>query len=58
MTQIVAWAMFIVVHVPGFTETPEPVESIALVCKAAELLGIVLVLPLAVAARPLRRPLS
>jgi hypothetical protein len=53
--QIVAWAMFIVVHVPGFAETPEPVEPIALVCKAAELLGIALALPLAVGASLLGR---
>lgn len=57
-TQVVAWAMFIVVHVPGFTGTPEPVEPIALVCKAAELFGIALALPLAVGAAPLGRPIS
>jgi hypothetical protein len=38
-------------HVPGFTRTPEPVEAIALVSKAAEPLGILLVLPLAVLGR-------
>jgi hypothetical protein len=56
--QIIAWAMFIVVHVPGFAETPEAVEPIALVCKAAELLGIALAMPLAAGAVPLRRPVS
>jgi hypothetical protein len=56
--QIVAWALFIVVHVPGFAETPESVEPIALVCKAAELLGIALALPLALGAAPLGRRLS
>jgi 4-amino-4-deoxy-L-arabinose transferase-like glycosyltransferase len=58
VTQIVAWAMFIALHIPGFIGTPEPVEPIALVCKATELLGIALALPLAVGAAPLRRPLS
>ena len=46
VTQVVGWALFIVLHVPGFTGTPEPVEPIALVCKATELLGIALALPL------------
>jgi hypothetical protein len=31
---------------PGFSGTPEPVETIALVSKAAELIAIVLALPL------------
>jgi len=57
-SQIGAWAMFIVVHVPGFAGTPEPVEPIALVCKGAELLGITLALPLAAGAAQLRRPLT
>lgn len=56
-TQVVVWAMFVVVHVPGFTGTPEPVEPIALVCKAAELLGIALALPLVVGAAPLGGPI-
>jgi hypothetical protein len=56
-TQVAAWAMFIAVHVPGFTGTPEPVEPIALVCKAAELLGIALALSLVVGAAPLGRPI-
>ena len=47
-TQVVVWAMFIVLQIPGFTGTPEPVEPIALVCKAVELLGIALALPLVV----------
>jgi hypothetical protein len=48
VTEIVVWAMFIGLRIPGFTGTPEPVEAIALVCKGAELLGIGLALPLAV----------
>jgi ABC-type transport system involved in cytochrome c biogenesis permease component len=46
--QIVTWALFVTVPVPGFAGTPEPVEAIALVSKAAELLGVLLVLPLAI----------
>ncbi len=45
--QIVTWVLFVTVPVPGFSGTPEPVEGIALVSKAAELLGVLLVLPLA-----------
>jgi hypothetical protein len=54
-TQVIAWAMFIGVHIPGFTGTPEPVEPIALGCKATELLGIALALPLVVGATRLGR---
>jgi hypothetical protein len=46
--QIIAWVLFVTVPVPGFSGTPEPVEAIALVSKAAELLGVLLVLPLAI----------
>jgi len=46
--QIVTWVLFVTVPVPGFSGTPEPVEGIALVSKAAELLGVLLVLPLAI----------
>lgn len=56
--QIVVWAMFIAVHVPGFAETPESAEPIALVCKAAELLGIALALPLVLRTAPLGRRVS
>ena len=42
--QIVAWALFVTVQVPLFSGTPEPVEAIALVSKAAEALGILLAL--------------
>src|SRR5262249_11037402 len=34
--QIGAWALFVAVPVPGFSGTPEPVETIALVSKAVE----------------------
>jgi hypothetical protein len=44
--QIVTWALFVTVPVPGFSGTPEPIEAIALASKAAELLGIALALPL------------
>src|SRR5262249_368724 len=44
--QIIAWGLFVTVKVPGFSETPEPVEGIALVAKAAELIGVVLALHL------------
>jgi hypothetical protein len=49
--QIITWVLFVNVHVPGFSGTPEPVETIALVSKAAELIAIVLALPLAGARR-------
>src|SRR5690242_2940224 len=55
--QVLAWALFVTVHVPGFSGTPEGIETIALVCKAGELIGIgvgaPLVLPAAVRARRL-----
>jgi hypothetical protein len=38
--EVLAWVLFVSVRVPGFAGTPEPVESIALVCKASELLGM------------------
>ena len=37
-----AWVVFVTVRVPGFMGTPEPVETIALVCKAVELFGLAL----------------
>ena len=40
--EIVAWAVFVTVHVPGLMSTPEPVETIALVCKTVELSGLAL----------------
>jgi hypothetical protein len=40
--EIVAWVVFVTVRVPGFMGTPEAVETIALVCKAVELFGLVL----------------
>lgn len=44
--QIVTWALFVTTALPGFAGTPEPVEAIALVSKAAELLGLALALQL------------
>jgi drug/metabolite transporter (DMT)-like permease len=40
--EIVAWAVFVTVRVPGFMGTPEAIETIALVCKAVELFGLAL----------------
>lgn len=45
--QIVTWLLFVTVPVPGFSGTPEPVEAIALVSKAAELLGLLVGLTVA-----------
>ncbi len=45
--EIAAWALFVSVHVPGFSGTPEGIETIALVSKAAELAGAALAFPLA-----------
>jgi len=56
--QIAAWALFVSVHVPGFSGTPEPIETIALVSKAAELAGVALALPLALPRRRLPAPAS
>src|SRR5262249_23079278 len=50
--QIATWALFVTVHVPGFSGTPEAVETIALVCKAVELAGVALAFPLALPRRP------
>ena len=44
--QILAWVLFVTIHVPGFSGTPESIEAIALVSKAAELFGIAVGLPL------------
>lgn len=44
--QIVVWGMFVTVQVPLFSGTPEPIETIALVSKAAELVGLGLALRL------------
>src|SRR5262245_52770357 len=44
--QILTWALFISVPVPGFSGTPEPIEGIALVSKAAELTGLLVALVL------------
>ena len=38
--EILAWVLFVTAAVPGFRGTPEPVEAIALVCKAGELIGL------------------
>lgn len=38
--QILVWILFVSVRVPSFAGTPEPVELIAVVCKAAEATGV------------------
>jgi hypothetical protein len=45
--EILAWVIFVTARVPGFMGTPEPVETIALVCKAAELIGLWLAVTIA-----------
>jgi hypothetical protein len=49
--QILVWLLFVTVHVPGFSGTPESIAAIALVSKAAELFGIAVGRPLAVSRR-------
>jgi hypothetical protein len=44
--QIAVWTLFVSVPVPGFAETPEPIEAIALVTKAIESAGVALALSL------------
>jgi hypothetical protein len=51
--EVLAWALFVAVNVPGFSGTPEPIETIALVTKAVELVGIGVGAPLIAA--PLAR---
>jgi hypothetical protein len=46
LAQIVAWTLFVTIRVPVFPGTPEPVETIALVSKAVEAVGIALALGL------------
>jgi hypothetical protein len=53
--EVLAWMLFVTVSVPGFDGTPEPVETVALVCKATELLGLAVALPLAWPERLRRR---
>ena len=50
--QIAAWALFVTVPVPGLAGTPEGIETIALVSKAAELAAVALAFPLALPRRP------
>jgi hypothetical protein len=38
--EVLAWVLFVSAPMPGFTGTPEPVETIALICKAGELIGL------------------
>ena len=38
--EVLAWVLFVTLAVPGFMGTPEPVETIALVSKAGELIGL------------------
>jgi hypothetical protein len=42
----------VVVHVPGLSGTPEGIETIALVSKAAELAAVALAFPLALPRHP------
>jgi len=51
--EIVAWVLFVSVPVPGFSGTPEGIETIALVSKAAELAGVAVAFPLALPRRRL-----
>src|SRR5262245_2393743 len=51
--QIAAWALFVSVHVPGFSGTPEGIETIALISKATELAGVALAFPFALPSRRL-----
>ncbi len=44
--QIAVWVLFVTVRVPFFPGTPEPVETIALVSKAAEAAEVAFSLPL------------
>jgi hypothetical protein len=46
--QILAWVLFVTMRVPGFAGTPESIEAIALVSKAAELFGVAVGLQLLV----------
>jgi hypothetical protein len=43
--QIAAWVLFVNVSVPGFSGTPESIETIALVSKAVELAAVALAFP-------------
>jgi hypothetical protein len=45
--EIATWIAFVTVSVPGFDGTPEPVEVIAIVCKAIEAFGVLLTVGLA-----------
>lgn len=38
--QIIAWALIVTIRVPLFSGTPEPVEAIAILCKAVEAVGV------------------
>jgi len=51
--QIMAWALFVSVAIPGFSGTPERIETIALVSKAAEFAGVALAFRLALPRRRL-----
>lgn len=54
--EVLAWALFVTVRVPGFDGTPESVETIAIVCKAGELVGIALAVALGWPGAPTRQP--
>ena len=55
LSQIATWGLFVTEPVPGFSGTPEPIETIALVSKAAELAGLALAVPLATGKLAARR---
>jgi hypothetical protein len=50
--QIAVWVLFVTVRVPGFAGTPEGIETIALVSKAAELAAVALAFRLVLPRRP------
>jgi hypothetical protein len=53
--EIASWVLFVTVPVPGFSGTPEPVETIAVVSKLVEAFGVAVALTI-IAAPHARRP--
>ena len=54
--QITTWTLFVTLPIPGFSGTPEPIETIALISKAVELIGLALAYPAISHLTALRRP--